>query len=66
MIDADDMHDEMVERIDEGDECPHCHSNVRAGCITRTRDLSGAPLYICGCSAQWLSYTDVTRPREVA
>jgi hypothetical protein len=59
---GDDQHDEMVDRIDAGLECPHCHSNSIA--IRETRDLTGAPLFVCGCAAQWTSYVDVTRPQE--
>jgi hypothetical protein len=61
--DGDAGHDRMVERVDFGDECPHCHSSYG---LTAVQDLTGAPLFVCGCGAQWTSYTQVTRPLEAA
>jgi hypothetical protein len=59
---GDDLHDEMVERIDVGVECPHCHSESTE---IVTRDLSGVPLFVCGWHcAMDLAYTDVIRPRD--
>lgn len=64
--DFDDGFDSMVERIDAGEECPHCHARAYDGAILQTLDLSRKPLHVCGCGAQWRSYTEVSRPREAA
>lgn len=64
--DFDAAFDSMVSRIDAGDECPNCHSHVQQGGIRTAVDVTGKPLFVCGCSAQWTSYTHVIRPREVA
>lgn len=61
---GDDLHDEMVERIDVGVECPHCHGGPRG--ITAGQDVTGRTLFVRGCAAQWTSYTSVIRPRRSA
>jgi hypothetical protein len=61
----DDAYDAMVERVDAGVECPHCRCG-RDAITPAAKDLTGLPLYVCGCGAQWRGFFDVTRPRRAA